>query len=1430
MKFKEVVKFRSASLFDGAIDLDCYLEDREKSVKVAKSFIFHGSKYHVTNDTYCKRNNKNELTDTIAMTKVLVDAVNNKHNKMMLSIAGFGAGKSHFAVTIANLLNGTQEVKSSIIKNINFIEKKSALEIQESLHDEQKVLILPINGMRNNNLQDEFFKITKASLMADGVNIDFLDKYDSRFSSLIYQLENNKNEELINKVINNAGFNNLSEAIAKLKKYDAISFDKIYLEIKKEIPNIPIQSNSEKELKDLIPSLYEDLCGENKPYKSILIIFDEFGKYLMFAAEQEAKAGNGIMQQLFEGVTARKDASIVLWGLSQLDLKEYQDSTNSNRKSIQQYKSRYVSRYDSAKRYFLSVSLESLISNLIDVNNPSYIPNINIEEISKEIDFNLKALRNFFPDSKNYSVWSFGDKFKQNIVQGCWPMDIYALWLVIYLSNSNHLLQQRSSMNIIKDCFENQTNNTLTKTFKIYATDLYNYGLGIELENSERMDLSLSQIATDYNFITGKYVHELKSSHIKVLEAIVLQNKLSAKCRTEEESKFLIEKLTGLSQTEVEEALIFLTEELNVVGLGINYLYELNSDAPSQNSYNKIINEKYNKYINREDKDENFLLINKLLTSNDFVNKYSYIFNDVDTDFGKDNNINSIEWKFRSEIIVSVDYFNDINNFLYSEAKKPHIKFDDPKGVLIYLVIPSNTFNENVRADIKQLLIQHRYLKTYKLPIIIFVIEDIDDKLLNNSIQYESFRDLSSNDKEKYKVFIDRDQNKNLLKIETTLKDIKRKRICIIDDDNEVKKLRISATNLFKQSYSNIIPYQMDFSTSKSKSPNEIKDLISKLLFNSSYSSLSTSMTATVLNHILKLVKNWGYYQNSDTISKFPENETIKKVFSTFDKDIELDSEIDASYMYDKLLSMPYGLNTSIASLLLVLYYVGRLSYIESYYLKKNFPLKNLTNKPKTFWFDTKEKGLKRTFLNDLKFVKIINDSTKWNNLIDEWELANKYTNKMEYAKISNQLINVDHITVPLECQSRLMHLNNEAEEAQKKLKEYWEIKTLYSKEIEKCIKRESIYRYAKLLAELVVECDKLFEDDSNWTEEELNFLREQLDYYKNQQLNNYFDKWIKNNSILNPSTLDKYTNLSKYFRTLGILEYSNILLKKIEDYNKKLKVKNKYDKILDSFYNELKIIKKNIENNNIYNYNQYLEYKKNLSFLNARLAEIDSLELSLINTNFEKEEALISSLLKKLDYINSSKESLLNNIYENNSITTINEINIQINSLISLQNYYMDNKENLEDLKDLLNALNNLKKAFESISLDFESYEGLAQRYNENSIRVYEIDEDLGLNYKECLKVFYNNYLQLMENKSHKFIQDIFEKTKNKKDMNIYDYILNIHIPLFITTSDLDQVKAMKIHAEEKISEQRVKYLCEQIKHLNESELAQLKKMLEQY
>ena len=129
MKFKDVAEFRSGSLFNGAIDLDWYLNDRDTAKKVAESYIFHGKKNHtgVTNTNQFVTGAS--LTDSITMTNNLLDSINSKNPKMLLSIAGYGAGKSHFAIMLANLLNGDVETKKTIIHNIKFVDSDAASSI-----------------------------------------------------------------------------------------------------------------------------------------------------------------------------------------------------------------------------------------------------------------------------------------------------------------------------------------------------------------------------------------------------------------------------------------------------------------------------------------------------------------------------------------------------------------------------------------------------------------------------------------------------------------------------------------------------------------------------------------------------------------------------------------------------------------------------------------------------------------------------------------------------------------------------------------------------------------------------------------------------------------------------------------------------------------------------------------------------------------------------------------------------------------------------------------------------------------------------------------------------------------------------------------------------------------------------------------------------
>ena len=65
-------------------------------------------------------------------------------------------------------------------------------------------------------------------------------------------------------------------------------------------------------LHEFITVTKRNYCGPDKPFAGIIILFDEFGRYLEFSVQRPYIAGSGALQQLFEAVQENADSVFLL--------------------------------------------------------------------------------------------------------------------------------------------------------------------------------------------------------------------------------------------------------------------------------------------------------------------------------------------------------------------------------------------------------------------------------------------------------------------------------------------------------------------------------------------------------------------------------------------------------------------------------------------------------------------------------------------------------------------------------------------------------------------------------------------------------------------------------------------------------------------------------------------------------------------------------------------------------------------------------------------------------------------------------------------------------------------------------------------------------------------------------------------------------------
>ena len=450
MELGKILEFRRDLYFEGAVQADWFYS-QEKAAKVAENFVFHGKQYFGVEDQGA--GNKKRI-DTISLVEELTDKMSDDHaNALTLAIADYGTGKSHLAVTLGQIFSGKDympETYNKILSNISSIDAEAAEHIK-SLTDE-KNFVLVINGMRDFNLHSEILKAAQKSLKLYGLPDDGLKKLNRALETAETFFDRNAInaitlfEEKARKFGWNETGDNLVRKIRDNLMTDEVAFD-IVNAVYMEINGQEIRWDEGLSASNILEMLISEYCGINGRFEHVILLFDEFGRYLEYASGvNAAKSGDSALQQIFE---TAQNANGVLQVINfiQSDIKTYLQRVDQT-KNI----SRYIGRYDASDKYYISSNLETVFANLIQRKDKiAFEENIIVWQKNNE-----NLWKNIFEKLNRWLVtkgmWRDYALFRKVIVEGIYPMHPISTFMLTQLSD---YLQNRSSLTLISQYIDN---------------------------------------------------------------------------------------------------------------------------------------------------------------------------------------------------------------------------------------------------------------------------------------------------------------------------------------------------------------------------------------------------------------------------------------------------------------------------------------------------------------------------------------------------------------------------------------------------------------------------------------------------------------------------------------------------------------------------------------------------------------------------------------------------------------------------------------------------------------------------------------------------------------------------------------------------------------------------------------------------------------
>ena len=1413
MKYRDIVSYESKRLFSGAIDLDIFIGQPQKAEEIALSYMFHGKTNHVGVA------NGHTLTDSISFFKIILDALKSDIPEMILGIAGYGVGKSHFALTIAELLASRNiSLQEKLLRNIGAIDPFSEEDIRKELNkDSRGYLVIPINGMRGSSLKDIFFSIVKRILIKDGVDASCLDEFDPRFASLKEVVLNHKNTELITSILNQEGLSRHSFEMA---------MDNLDNEVYSSISN-RIKENGIKyfepaaigDLKEMVSTVASSLCGENKPYRSMLIIFDEFGKYMAFSASNEAVAGEGCLQLLFEGIQTNsdKDGHVVFLGLSQLDLKEYQMSSGDI--SFTNTMNRYVTRFDSATRYYLSACFETLVANLIHIKDDSYLKS----EDSHEVDRTYSLLSSTFKQVEKSNVWADKTTFTNVVFNGCWPLSPYLMWTLSYITSVNNLLQQRSGFNLIAVLFEEKISNSEIPddAKRITATELFDVGLLSEFLDSERAFSTSNPIASEYYFLLQKYA-SLSEDEKAVLKAIVLSHKLRASCTNRTAVNNLLCELSGLSVSKVNRSLSNLSDTYNAVDYNIAMgLYEIHSDTVSVNEFEKKIEKFAKDYTSSHTRVELFNEVGSYFNSiPELTTIRDHFFKPINCDFAEEHNISTSEWKYSSNVVIGYEYLSGVKRIVNSPDLYKAYGHDEPKGRVIYCIIPKDVPLPNVKEELEEVLRS----KTKELkripPVMILLVSDKGDEILKAVIKYRTLNHLTKNDQDKYFTLISK-QKESLCRIirdliETQFYD---KNYVYPEGISKKSALKIAGNDIFEEIYNQVIPFYIDGTNWMSSVSNFIK-IFSK--GNPTWADVVNTADRALINRCEYLfAKLWNDVDvKKGVFYKTPKEETISSIFEKWDEAIYQGDKLSIYNEYYSLLQPPYGLNSVIATLLVIVYLGMRTFEFDFFLSGDQISLLSLVQQKGAFK-SSRNQVLSESVWSNLIIRKSIKDDAKWISLLNRWIVEKDLLSLIDLQKEAEKL-QAQNVSIPTFLLSQFSECNMHSENAKSLYSKWIESRETLRNDIESDIDKGRIGKplktYCDYLAAYKYSLGKCVNQRPSISVSESITFEE--DTYR-RTIENYFETniqdWISQHPFSYLDNKDKYTEtLKKYQLFKSNLDAANLIDEAqdiqiiIDEMTEKRKVFISYSSILSKINDKKRNIDK-IISNGLFTISQVDACIGQLKELLQDVATFPSDKLFLISPySFDELKRDINLTITYVSEIGKRKDQEFSDLM-NCEITTIEDVKKVYKIANSLIEFYNGADENLEDAKLMSQEALLLREAYMKIndnSLSMSKVEVVAESEKKRISEVLDgnsiFDDDAIIDeFLSKRKTEIETVVMVWVKEQEKAL----ERCKNTQDVNRVLYSLDSP-PVCSEGLIGEQTKRLKNKAQELISSMKLDYM----------------------
>lgn len=1131
-KLCDLVRFEIDRLFNGAVDVDWLQSDEAKASRAASAFVFHGPGTHGVASSVAEGTGHRLIDTATFAAGVAADLANPGSRPFTLAIASYGSGKSHLAVTLTELFSKpTGTTAKSVLHNIAKADAAISGQVEAALREiGGPVLVLTVNGMNNADLASVLLAQLKERIAADGHSVEPLESLRQRFNIAANML-GNISPELSAAFVKDAGVSSVEECRERLLAFDETLYDRAQMFFR--TIGMPIKTIGDETVKDVLGKVAEAYIGQGKPYARLLILFDEFGHYLEFAANKPQVAGDGALQHLFEGVQAHSE-SMVFVGFIQFELKAYLQRLGS---MMRNEANRYVTRYDAAEKYYLSSNLETLVASLlVKVQTPC----LDVDETAAS----QRRILGWYESARNASSWADPGSFSK-IAAGCWPLSPEAMWVLYYLSSSGRFLQQRSALSLLKAALEAHAEDMLAgdcpslPPIALWTEELHSEFL--EMENEVGAS---STVVQSYDAVLERNGQHLSDLQKAILRAIVLIEQTKLRATSRDDMVCAVATFAGLDQYEVSDCLADLENDKNVVAWDESFRrFEILTDTASKAQFRLFLRKKTEDY----DEDRRCKLFVGRAPNMALIN------DSLGCVFAEDRKINTREWDFEPRFTTWALFRLSVSNLAAELRERCRFQsISEKRGFVVYCFVPENEVESNVLDEAQRML----RAQCSKLPFLLVLLFDKDHRISNPLVQLDLLETLGTREKEQFDRLVPAQQRGQTELLDQALREalMERRVLAGVSLESAPRRLRALGDAIFEKLYSKVVPFPFDGFTTKGGASQAMRDCadFTRSLFLTDFSFDTTqAMGVQKRNRAQTVLRDaWSVFSPDGSVSFRRATSSVKSLMEEWNRALLSDDGLSAAAALERACDAPYGANIASAGLLLSVFFRAHANVKDIQPMNDGEAVE--IDALATLFPD--RVALDPADFRGVRFVRAVSgDDSPWTDLVEEWGDCISFREKSAFQDRIDKM-RTTHPTIPPPLRVKVQGIERDIAAAVQQIRAVDEKESEHLERVMSATKRGDAYQLAFGLSLLADDLKQKMSQSHLWDKaQDIDPLETEIRDGR-QRVAQFFPVWLQsfNPRGDGPDAIAEYRRtaserMGRNLRNLGLSSEEEQLKKRVE-------------------------------------------------------------------------------------------------------------------------------------------------------------------------------------------------------------------------------------------------------------------------------------------